>query len=261
VSTSRAHYAVEGPIAFLTFDRPEARNAMTWEMYEALVDACDRVDGNDSLRVFVLRSAGGKAFIAGTDISQFTRFSTREDAISYERRLDAVIDRLERVSKATIAQVEGVAAGGGCVIALACDLRVCTPAAEFGVPVARTLGNCLSAANCARLIDLVGPARFKDLMITGRLLDASEAAASGLVTRMAQPEAIDAAVRELAATIAANAPLTIRATKETVRRTQARRRLDSTEVDDLIAMCYGSEDFKEGVAAFLAKRPPLFKGR
>jgi enoyl-CoA hydratase len=260
VSTSRTHFAVEGPIAFLTFDRPEARNAMTWDMYEALVDACQHVDDDDAVRVFVMRGAGGKAFVAGTDISQFTRFRTRDDAIAYERQLDEVIDRIERVSKPTIAQVEGVAAGGGCMIALACDLRVCTANAQFGVPVARTLGNCLSAANCARIIDLIGPARFKDVMFTGRLIDASEADALGLVTRMAEPTAIDDAVRELASTIAANAPLTIRASKETIRRTQAARRLNSSDVDDLIAMCYSSADFKEGVSAFLAKRPPLFTG-
>lgn len=261
MSTSRILFSVEGPVAFLTFNRPEARNAMTWDMYEALVDACDRVDETRSVRAFVLRAAGGHAFVSGTDISQFTHFRSRDDAIAYERRLDGVVDRLERVAAATIAQVEGVAAGGGCAIALACDLRVCTPGAQFGVPIARTLGNCLSAANYARLVDLIGPGRTKDLLFTGRLVDAAEASSLGLVTRLAAPEAIDDAVRELAATIAANAPLTIRATKEAVRRIQASRRIDPAEADDLIAACYSSDDFKEGVSAFLAKRPPMFKGR
>jgi enoyl-CoA hydratase len=253
-------FDITGPVAFLTFNRPEARNAMTWEMYEALVETCDRVDTTAAIRVLVLRGAG-KAFVAGTDISQFSSFSTRDDAIAYERRIDAVIDRLERVQAATIAQVHGVAAGGGCAIALACDLRVCSPAAQFGVPVARTLGNCLSAANYARLVDLIGPAKVKDLMFTGRLMDASEADSLGLVARMVESEGIDEAVRELAATIAANAPLTIRATKESLRRIQAARRLDAAATDDLITLCYGSEDFKEGVASFLAKRTPRFQGR
>ena len=261
MSTSRTLFAVEGATASLTFNRPEARNAMTWDMYEALVEACDRVDDMEAVRVFVLRGEGGKAFIAGTDISQFTGFASRDDAIAYERRIDSVIDRLERVSAATIAQVQGVAAGGGCAIALACDLRVCTPDAQFGIPVARTLGNCLSAANYARLLDMIGPSLVKDLLFTGRLVDATEAASLGLVARMADPSTIDDAVRELTATIVANAPLTIRATKEAVRRIQASRRIDAAQADDLIAMCYSSDDFKEGVAAFLAKRPPTFKGR
>jgi enoyl-CoA hydratase/carnithine racemase len=261
VSTSRTLFAVEGPVAFLTFNRPEARNAMTWDMYEALVEACDRVDETEAVRVFVLRATGGKAFVSGTDISQFTHFRSRDDAIAYERRLDGVIDRVERVKAATIAQIEGVAAGGGCVIALACDLRVCTPDARLGVPIARTLGNCLSAANYSRMIDLIGPGRVKELLFTGRLIDAKEADALGLVSRMAAPEAVDEAVRDLAATIAANAPLTIRATKEAVRRIQAGRRGGAADTDDLIAACYSSDDFKEGVAAFLAKRPPIFSGR
>jgi enoyl-CoA hydratase/carnithine racemase len=253
-------FSVDGPIAFLTFNRPEARNALTWAMYDALAAACDEVDADGNIRVFVVRAAG-EAFAAGTDIRQFTGFASGADGIAYERRLDAVIDRLEAVTVATIAQVQGVAAGGGCAIALACDLRVCTPAAKFGVPIARTLGNCLSPANYARIVDLVGPARTKDLLFTGRLLDAIEADSLGLVTRMAEPQEIDGAVRALAETIAANAPLTIRATKEAIRRVALHRRIDAGEADDLIAACYASEDFREGVAAFLAKRKPGFTGK
>jgi enoyl-CoA hydratase/carnithine racemase len=252
-------FSVDGPIAFLTFNRPGARNALTWEMYDALAAACDRADAEAGIRVLVVRASGG-AFAAGTDIRQFSGFSSGEDGILYERRLDAVVDRLERVTVATIAQVQGVAAGGGCAIALACDLRVCTPAAQFGVPIARTLGNCLSAANYARIVDLVGPARTKDLLFTGRLLDAAEAASLGLVSRTAEPDEIDGAVRALAETIAANAPLTIRATKEAIRRIAVRRRLEPGEADDLIAACYASHDFREGVSAFLGKRKPVFTG-
>jgi enoyl-CoA hydratase/carnithine racemase len=254
-------FDADGPVAFLTFNRPEARNAMTWEMYDALVGICERVDADASIRVLVLRGAGGTAFVSGTDIGQFTGFSTRDDVVGYEARLDAVIDRLERVRAATIAQVQGVAAGGGCVIALACDLRVCTPDARFGVPIARTLGNCLSAANYGRLMDLVGPGRLKDLLFTGRLMAGPEAFSVGLVNRLADASTIDSTVRELAATIAANAPLTIRATKEALRRMQAHRRLAPAAVEDLITMCYLSEDFRDAVKAFLEKQTPVFRGR
>jgi enoyl-CoA hydratase len=254
-------FEAAGPIATLTFNRPDARNAMTWEMYDALVDACDRVDRDDGLRVLVLRGAGGKAFVAGTDISQFQAFADRQDGLRYEERLDAVLDRIERVAKPTIAQVEGVAAGGGCAIALVCDLRVATPASTFGIPIARTLGNCLSGATYSRLVDLVGPAAVKDLLFTGRFLDAAEAHALGLVNRIVAPDAIGDAVARLAAEIAANAPLTVRATKEMIRRVLARRRLPAGEDADLVELCYTSEDFREGVAAFLNKRKPKWAGR
>ena len=252
-------FTSEGPVAFLTFNRPEARNAMTWPMYDALAEACDLVDADPRICAFVLRGAGD-AFVAGTDISQFTSFATAEDGIAYERRMERVIERLEQVSVPTIAQVHGVAAGGGCLIALACDLRVCSPAARFGVPIARTLGNCLSAANCARLVDLIGAAPTKELLFTGRLLDATEALSLGLATRLAAVDALDAAVRELTQTIADNAPLTIRAAKEAIRRIALRRRLEDGFAEDLTALCYGSQDFREGVAAFLEKRKPRFTG-
>jgi enoyl-CoA hydratase/carnithine racemase len=253
-------FETDGPLAFLTFNRPEARNAMTWEMYEALAEACDRVDSQPEIRVFILRGAGGRAFVSGTDIAQFQGFRDRQDGLKYEERLDRVLDRLERVGKPTIAQVQGVAAGGGCAIALTCDLRVATPDATLGIPIARTLGNCLSAATCARLVDLVGPGVVKDLLFTGRLVPAEEAAALGMVNRIVARHEIDGAVRDLATAIAANAPLTLRATKEALRRILAKRRLEGGADVDLVEMCYTSADFREGVTAFLAKRKPQWKG-
>jgi enoyl-CoA hydratase len=260
MSTALTQLAIDGAVASFTFNRPEARNALTWEMYDALVAACERVDADHDIRVLVIKGAG-KAFASGTDISQFTTLTSREDALDYEKRLDAVVDRVEAVGVATIAQVEGVAAGGGCAIALACDLRVCTPAARFGVPVARTLGNCLSATNYSRILELVGPARLKDMMFTGRLLDAEEAQRAGIVSRLVEADAIDATVAELAGTIAANAPLTIRSTKEAVRRILRQQRIDRDAIDDLVAACYTSDDFRNAVASFLAKRPTVFSGR
>jgi len=261
VATTDTIFQLEPPLAVLTFNRPEARNAMTWAMYDALVEACDRVDREDAVRVLVLRGAGGKAFAAGTDISQFQQFETPHDGVEYEQHIAGVLDRLERVAKPTLAQIEGVAVGAGCAIAAACDLRVATPESTFGIPIARTLGNCVTGTAFSRLVDLIGPGHAKDILFTGRLVGAAEAHAIGLVDRLAPAEAIASAVRELAMQIAANAPLTVRATKDMTRRLLEKRRLSSSEARDLIEMCYGSADFKEGVAAFPAKRPPKWTGR
>src|SRR5437773_1712870 len=205
-------FETQGPLAILTFNRPEARNAMTWEMYQSLVDACEQVDADAGVRVFILRGAGGKAFVAGTDIAQFESFRGPDDGLGYEKRIDQVLDRVERVRKPTIAHVHGVAAGGGCAIALTCDLRVATPESTFGIPIARTLGNCLSAASHSRLVDVMGPGAVKDLLFTGRLVPAAEAHALGLVNRLVPAADIEHAVHALATEIASNAPLTLRAT-------------------------------------------------
>jgi len=259
VSEPELLFAQDGPLAIATFNRPEFRNAMTWAMYEKLVEVCETVDSAADVRVLILRGAGGKAFIAGTDISQFRSFSTPEDALEYERRLDRVVGRLEAVNKPTIAAIEGYAVGGGAALALACDLRYCTPESQIGVPIARTLGNCLSMANYARLLDLLGPARTKELLFRARLVGAEEAQRLGLVNQILPAESLFAHVREVGHEIASHAPLTLRVTKEAVRRLQVHRR--TVDGDDLIVQAYMSEDFHEGVAAFLEKRKPMFRGQ
>ena len=247
----------DGAVLTLTFNRPHARNALTWYMYERLVEVCDEVDADDGIRVLVLRGAGG-AFVAGTDIAQFQAFRGAEDGLAYERNNERWLGRLERVKKPVIAQVQGVATGGGFVITAVADLRIATPDARFGAPIARTLGNCLSMENYSRLVDLFGPSRVKALLYTARLLDAAEAQAAGFVHEIVPADGIEARVRALAAELAANAPITIQVTKEALRRVAAKRMLTGGE--DLIAWTYGSADFREGVAAFLAKRPPRFTG-
>jgi enoyl-CoA hydratase/carnithine racemase len=250
----------DGPVVTLTFNRPHARNAMTWNMYRRLSETCDLVDADDTVRALVLRGAGGKAFVAGTDIGQFKVFDTAEEGLEYERDGDRRRDRLARVKKPVIAQIEGAAVGGGFGIAAGADIRIATPDARFGVPIARTLGNCLSMGAYSFFMDLLGPSRLKELILTGRLMTAQEALAAGFVHEIVAPGAIDDRVRALAAQIAEHAPITMMVTKEAVRRLQAARR-GAVDGDDLIALTYTSADFKEGVRAFLEKRKPRWTGR
>ena len=259
VSKDEVLVSREGPIVTLTFNRPEARNAMTWGMYQRLYEVCEEVDADDSIRVLILKGAGGKAFVAGTDISQFTKFKDGEDGIKYEKDGDKRSGRISKVKKPVIAQIEGVCVGGGFGIAAGADIRIGTPDSRFGLPIARTLGNCLSIANIARAVDLIGPAALKDLILTGRLLDARESLALGLVSRVVPDDNLADDVRMTANDLAERAPLTIEVTKAMLARLRDHRR--PPPAVDLVERCYGSADFREGVAAFLERRPPRWTGR
>jgi enoyl-CoA hydratase/carnithine racemase len=249
-------------VLWLTFNRPQARNAMTFAMYDRLGEVARRANEDDSLRCLVLTGAGDRAFVAGTDISQFKEFRTERDAVEYEERMEREIGSLARVRVPVIAAVRGACTGGGFAIAGACDIRVGAPSARFGIPIARTLGNCLSMASLNLLIDLMGPARAKEMIFTARLIDAPEAKEIGLLNELTESEeSLLPRVEALAEQVAANAPLTIRAVKEGVRRILAKRHLDPLAGRDLIVACYLSEDFREGMSAFLEKRKPVWQGR
>jgi enoyl-CoA hydratase/carnithine racemase len=249
----------DGRVGILTFNRPQARNAMTWEMYEALYDACDRLDADASLRVLILRGAGDKAFVSGTDIHQFLEFTTKEDALNYEARTGRVLGRLADMRKPTIAMIQGDAIGGGLFMALACDLRLAAEHARFGVPVARTLGNFPAPASFTRLVAAIGPVRAREILLTARLLDAAEAKSIGLADEVHAQGALEDRARELADKLAELAPLTLAAAKEATRRVSTAFTL--REAEDIILSCYLSEDFQEGVRAFLEKRKPNWQGK
>jgi enoyl-CoA hydratase/carnithine racemase len=252
----RVTLAIDGPVARIAFDRPAARNAMTWRMYEDLAAACRRLAADDTVRVAVLRGAGGKAFIAGTAIDQFQTFASGEDGVAYEQQVDAYVGLLQALPMPSIAVVEGWAVGGGLALANACDIRVATPGSRFGVPIARTLGNCLSAANLRRLCATLGVAQVTRMLMLAEM-PAAEALPAGYVS-VVPAEELDAHVEALARQVAGLAPLTLRATKEALRRLAADPRATD---DDLIRTVYGSADFREGVAAFVARRDPRWQGR
>jgi enoyl-CoA hydratase/carnithine racemase len=257
--TEELLYDVRDGIARVTFNRPQARNALTFAMYERLAEICGAVNQDRSIRAMILTGAGDKAFAAGTDISQFRAFKTPQDALDYEARIDRVVGAIEECRVPVIAAIAGACTGGGGGIAAACDLRIAAANARFGFPIARTLGNCLSMGNLSRLAALIGFARAKEIILTARLVEAPEALAAGLVSEVLPDHAaLMARAEELAKLLTGHAPLTMQATKEALRR--LRPKLAAEEGRDLILMCYMSRDFREGMEAFLAKRPPEWRG-
>jgi enoyl-CoA hydratase len=246
-------------IGKVTFNRPQARNAFTFAMYERLAQICEQANNDRAIKVLVFQGAGDKAFASGTDINQFRAFTTPQHALDYESRIDRVLGQLEQCRVPTIAAINGACTGGGAGIAACCDLRIGTKSVRMGFPIARTLGNCLSMSNISRLTALVGPARVKDLIFTARLIGAEEAAAVGLLNEVVEDlPALGKRADELAVTVAGNAPLTLNATKQALARLV--RRLSREEGEDLILMCYMSRDFREGLDAFLNKRKPQWSG-
>jgi enoyl-CoA hydratase/carnithine racemase len=258
MSSGSVHFERKAAAAYITFDRPETRNAMTWSMYDQLLSAVETVATEPDVRIVVLRGAG-RHFVAGTDIAQFAAFTGGDDGVAYERRIESIVAQLETLPTPTLAVVEGHAAGAGLVIAAACDLRICTPDARFSVPIARTVGNTLTLANHARLVGHLGPARTRALLMTAASLGAEEARAAGFVLDVVDSAGLDTRVDELVRHVAGLAPLTLRATKALVARALDAMRAGGD--DSVLRQVYGSADFREGVAAFTEKRPPRWEGR
>jgi enoyl-CoA hydratase len=256
--TDELLYEARDGIARITFNRPEARNALTFAMYEKLAAICEAVNHDPSIRVMVITGAGDKAFAAGTDISQFRAFSTPEDALGYEARIDRVLGTIDRCRVPVIAAIVGACTGGGAGIAARCDIRIGSANARFGFPIARTLGNCLSMANVAGLVAAFGRPRVQRLLLLADLVGAHEAARCGYVLEVVEPQALEDTVGKLCTRLASLAPVTQQVSKEALARLL---RHDLPDAEDLVRRSYGSEDFREGVQAFVAKRPPVWTGR
>ena len=251
-------FELNPPVATITLNRPRFHNALTWAMYDGLIAICAQVAADPAVRAVIIRGAGDKAFASGTDIAQFAEVRNAAEGLAYEARLERAVGALEALNKPTLAAIEGYAVGGGAALALVCDLRYGGATARIGVPIARTLGNCLSLANYARLLEAVGPALTKELLLRARLATAEEARSAGLLNEVVAEGQAYARALEVALEIAEHAPLTIQVTKQALRRLRQQRA--AVDGDDLIAQVYGSADFREGVAAFAERRKPHFNG-
>jgi enoyl-CoA hydratase/carnithine racemase len=252
---------VEGAIGWMIFNNPARRNAVSMEMWRAIPDVLAAFEADPAVRVVVFAGAGERAFVAGADISQFE--AQRNDAAAegrYAGASAAATAAMTGISKPTLAMIRGFCIGGGLAVALTCDLRICSDDARFAIPAAR-LGLGYGFAGVKAVIDVVGPAIAKEILFTARQFSAEEALRVGLVNRVTTRDELEPLVRDYAAMIGANAPLTVRAAKLAARealRDPDKRRL--ADVEAAVAACFDSADFKEGRTAFMEKRPPVFRG-
>lgn len=250
----------DGPVITITLNRPDKFNALTFEMYEQIAEICSGVPQDGLVKSMIITGAGGRAFAAGTDISLFRDFKTPEQGIEYERSGDATFTAIEACPVPIIAAIAGACTGGGAGIAACCDIRLATRDMKYGFPIARTLGNVLSAATLSRLVRRFGEGRVAEMIYTTRLIEAEEAHRIGFVSELCDSyDALMQRARQLASQIAGHAPLTITATKALLRR--IREAQPMVDDDDLIGKIYTSADFREGLDAFLTKRKPTWTGR
>ncbi len=252
----------EGAIGWMIFNQPDKRNAISFDMWEAIPRILDDFVQDSAIRVVVLAGAGEQAFISGADISQFgEKRSSREAVALYNATADSATEQLATAAKPTIAMIRGACVGGGVGVAASCDLRIAAEDARFGVPAAK-LGLGYRYVGVKRLVDLVGPSFAKEIFFTGRLFTASEALAMGLINRGVPVAELETTVRNLAKGIAENAPLTVASIKLSVgevMKPEAERDLDRVQAS--VDACFASEDYVEGRTAFVEKRKPVFKGR
>lgn len=258
----RIDIQIDSATAVLRFDHPERRNAMTLAMWEAIPGLVARLDGDPAIRAIVLRGDGDRAFVSGSDVSEFGALRDGDAAIQrYGDIADAALTALRRVRKPMLAAIQGHCVGGGISIALCCDLRIATASARFAMPAAR-IGLAYRLADLKPIVDAVGIDQAKLMFFTARGFDAAEAHRIGLVTTLVPDEALQATVDDLCLRIADNAPLTLRATKaicgEIARPDGA---IDATLCERAVLECFASEDYVEGRRAFGEKRKPVFRGK
>ena len=248
---------MRGNVAYITFDHVAARNAMTVSMYQSLKSICEDLAKNPAVRVAIFRGAGGKSFVSGSDIAQFANFQTGSDGVRYEEGIDNYLAPLATLPIPTIAVIDAMAVGGGLAIASCCDFRISTPDAKFGVPIAKTLGNCLSAANIAWLVAHLGINIVKRMLLLAEMITAKELLQQGYLLATYEQEQLGQEAVNLAERLSKLAPITQKSSKLVLARLIKNNLPDCS---DLISETYGSNDFQNGVASFLKGEPPIWTG-
>jgi enoyl-CoA hydratase len=260
--TGQVHILRDGPVGTIALDHPERRNAISADMWRGLLDAATELGNDDSIRAVILRGAGEKAFAAGADISQFGAQRASSDSnAAYDDVSGQAYVALANIPKPLIAAIHGFCIGGGLAVALTADIRIAADDAQFTIPAAR-LGLGYGAAGIGNLMRLVGPSAAKRILFMADRFGPDEALNMGLINKTVPKDQLDATVREWVDTMCANAPLTIKAVKTTVAewmKDESKR--DFATVDAMVRACFDSADYKEGVDAFMNKRPANFTGR